>query len=390
AVVLPSPERNPVDVHRSWVHSLSYQRAHHTLKAHIKLIFDQRFGHWKVVALHKQLENFLSALRGLALLLRGVEILPDPLPELGETGDSTWFGTLTLACRGVLHEFVVQFGKLLLFDAQNLDCVVVSFSGKLGVGIILRILRAEALCFAGARAAKVFREAFERFFGSDVAEDAVRLYGIATARRRAHQLDERVVAVFGGAALDGHKRGRTIAHFVESLVHLRVAHLDSFDVHFEILVIAELEFGKNFEYSAKFQRLAFLEFNFVYFRARDRDQFFLVERFFEILGDKRLDHFAFNVLREAATNQRDGRLARTKSGNARHAGDIASDLFGRFLDVLGWNFQLDFTFASGFCHGEVLCGRNTTARSGLPFACSKREGGGQEARPALRRSESTV
>ena len=303
------------------------------------------------MSLHEQLENFLAGLRGLLLLLRRVQILADFLPQFGESRDSARF-----ACR-ILHEFVVQLGQLLFLDALNLDCVVVGFSGELGIGIVLRIARLETFRFAGSRAAKVFGEAFERFFGADVAEDVVRLDRIAAAHWRAHQFDQSVVAVFRRAAFDGNKRGGTLAHFFERLVHLRVADFIRVHLDLEILVIAQLEFGKDFEDRAEFQRLAFFEFDLVHFGARDRDQFFFVERFFEIFRHERLHHFALNVFGEAAANQRDGRLARTESGNARHARDVARHFFGRFLHVLGRNFQLDFTLAGCFCHGEIVRGQ---------------------------------
>ena len=84
----------------------------------------------------------------------------------------------------------------------------------------------------------------------------------------------------------------------------------------EILVIAQLEFRQHFEHRAEFQRLAFLEFDFVHFRARDGNEFLLVERLFEIFRHERLHHFALNVVGETAAHQCHGRLAGTESGDA--------------------------------------------------------------------------
>ena len=98
------------------------------------------------------------------------------------------------------------------------------------------------------------------------------------------------------------------------------------------------------------QRLAFLEFDFVHFGARDRNEFLFVESLLEVFGHERLNDFALNIVGEAAANQRDRRFAGTKSGDARHLRDIARDFLSRFLNVLGRNFQLDFALAVCFGH----------------------------------------
>ena len=122
----------------------------------------------------------------------------------------------------------------------------------------------------------------------------------------------------------------------------------------EIFVIAQLEFRKHFEHSAEAQRLAFFEINFVHFRARYGNKIFFTERLFEIFRHQRLHHFALNIFGEAAANQCDGSFAGTKSRDASHAREIARYFFGGFRYVLGWNFQLEFTFACGFCHSKFF------------------------------------
>ena len=168
------------------------------------------------------------------------------------------------------------------------------------------------------------------------------------------KLDQHGIAVLRRAAFDRNKRRGALAHFLDRFVHLRVARFDLVHLHLQILVITQLEFGKDFEDRAELQRLAFLEFDLVHFGARHRNQILFVQRLLEIFGHERLHHFALYIVRKAAPHQRDGRFARTESGNARDARDIARHFFGGLRYVVGRNFQLDFAFAGRFGHVIVF------------------------------------
>ncbi len=228
------------------------------------------------------------------------------------------------------------------------------FPRELRVGIIVRIFGFELARFARLRAAQILGEASERLFRAEVAHDVVRLHGIAAAGRRADQLDERVIAVLRGASLDRNERRGALAHLFERLLHLGVADLDLVHLHLDALVVAQLEFGQNFEDRAKAQRLAFLELDLVHLGARHRDELLLVERLLEVLRHERLHHLALDVLGETAAHQRHGRFAGPESGDAGDPGDVPRDFFRRFLDVLSRNFQLDFALAGCFSHEKVL------------------------------------
>ena len=83
-----------------------------------------------------------------------------------------------------------------------------------------------------------------------------------------------------------------------------------------------LEFRQHFEDRAEFQRLAFVEIEFFDLRLRNRSQFLLGDGFFDALGHQRLQHFALDVVGEAAANQCNGSFAGAEAGYARHFGEF--------------------------------------------------------------------
>src|SRR2546429_9740924 len=83
---------------------------------------------------------------------------------------------------------------------------------------------------------------------------------------------------------------------------------------------------------------------------RDRNQLLILDGFVDLLRNKRLQHFAFDVVRKAAADERNRRFARTKSGYACNAGKLASYPLDSFLHVRGGKLQIEFTPASFLGH----------------------------------------
>ena len=108
-----------------------------------------------------------------------------------------------------------------------------------------------------------------RFFGAEVAENAVGLERFAAAFGRADQLELDVVAVLRGAAFDGSECGGAFAHFFESFGDVVVGDVHGGHFELQIFVIAELKFGKHFEDRAEFQRLAFVKIELFDLRLRN-------------------------------------------------------------------------------------------------------------------------
>ena len=202
---------------------------------------------------------------------------------------------------------------------------------------------------------KIFRERRQGFFHTQRDHDVLSLDRFATASRgSARQLDEDGIAFLCGPVFNGDECGGALAHLFQRFFHLGVAHFDFVNLNLKILVIAEFEFRQDFEDGAELQGLAFLEFDLIDFGPHDRNKLFLVESFFEILGHERLQHFALNVIREAAADYGDGSFARTESGDASQTRDIARYFIRSLLDVLGRNFQLNLAFTCGFSGFRVM------------------------------------
>src|ERR1700730_8195317 len=245
-------------------------------------MLNECFGHGEVMLFHKHSENLFVPLRGLPFFLRGFQTLAELLGHLVECGDPTPFA------RGVLCEFIVQLGQLLFLDSLDIDRVVVSLPCEFGVGIIVWVVRSEALRFSRPRPAQVFGEALEGLFRAQMTQNVVGLDGIATSDRGARQLDKNVIAILCGAALHRNERRGTLPHLFEGFFYLRVADFNLIDLDLEVFVIAELEFRKDFKNRAEAQRLAFLAVDVIHFGASDRNKLLLIESLLKMLWDKRL------------------------------------------------------------------------------------------------------
>ena len=256
-------------------------------------------------------------------------------------------------------------GQFLVLDAQHFDGIVIGLAGELGVGIVGGIGHVEILVVADIRAAQILVERLHRFFGADVAEHAVGLQRFAAAVGSAHQFQLRDSRRLRPARpSDGSKRRGALAHLLESLCDVLVGHFHRGHFNFQILVIAQLKFRQNFEDRAEFQRLAFGEIQLVHLRLRDRSQFLLGDGFFDALGHQRLQHFALDVVREAAADQRDRRLARTEAGHARNARKFLRHALHLFRYFFRGNFQIQFAAASCFSHGTIFSSVNDRATIG--------------------------
>ena len=118
----------------------------------------------------------------------------------------------------------------------------------------------------------------------------------------------------------------------------------------------EVELRQNLKNRAELQGLAFFEFDFIHFGAGYGNELLFVESLLKIFRHERLNHFALNVIGKTASHQRDGRLAGTKSGDARDSRNVTRDFLGGFLNVLSRNFQFNFALAGSFSHRKFFLG----------------------------------
>src|SRR6185437_7898935 len=323
---------------------------HRALQPHVHLPFHKRLRHRELIPLDQRLQNLFTRLRGLSLLFRSLKIGPDLASQFLESRNAA-----TLA-RRILRKFIIQFGQLLLFDSRNFNLVCVRLALQALVRIILRVRRFKLFSLANGRTAQILAEACQRLLRSDVAEYIIRLYRIAPTMRRSVQLDLRVIAVLNGAPFDRHKRLTALAQFLNRLVHLRVIHIHRIDLHFQILIVCERKLWQHLKDGMETQRLALFELHLIDLWIGHRKNLLFVERLPQILRHERLHHFAFNVARKPPPHQSRGRLARTKSRNARHTRDVPRNLVSGFLYIVRRNFQLGLALTGsfrGFSHDVV-------------------------------------
>src|SRR5580765_982037 len=314
-------------------------------------MLDERFRYRKLVQLYK----FGKDLFPLQLLLPVIALV------LEAFRDFLFVFVQSCGVAHILRKLIVQIRELFVFDAEHLDGIVVGFPGELGIGIIGGIGDLEIFVLADIRAAQVLVEGLHGFFGADVAENAIRLQRFAAARRSPHQFQLHIVAVFDGPPFDGSKRRGAFAHLLESLrdvglVEFHRGHLDC-----ETFVIAKLELREDFEYGAKLQRLAFGKIQFFHLWLRNRSQFLFRDGFFNALRDERLQHFALDVFREAAADQRYRCLARPKSRHAGNAREFLSYTLDLFRYFFRGNLQIQLAAAGCFSHGTIFSSVNDLA-----------------------------
>ena len=154
---------------------------------------------------------------------------------------------------------------------------------------------------------------------------------------------------------------------------MRVADFDFFHFDFDALVIAQLEFRKNFKRRAELHQPIVGEIDLIHFRTVDRNHFLLLQRLRKVLGHQRFEDFALDIVGEAALDQRHRGFAGAKTGNSRHFGEIARDFIRRLLYIFSGNFEFKFTLASRFgCFGHgVFCVRDCMSGQILRFADSQ-------------------
>ena len=185
-------------------------------------------------------------------------------------------------------------------------------------------------------------------------EDVVSLNRLAATFGHAAQFDEDVITIFCGAAFDRNVCCCALAQLFESLVDLRIAGLNRVNLNVDAFVIAEIEFGKHLKDCAEAERFSILEFNFVYFGPGNGNQILFAEGLLQVFGNKGLDYFTLNIVRESPTDQCDRRFTGTESRHARHTREVFRDLLSCFLNVVSRNFQLELTLAVCFSHLEFF------------------------------------
>ncbi len=303
-------------------------------------MLDERFGYREVVQLHQFADHFFALQVLVAMIALVFEAFAD-------------FGFEFVKRSGVAHvlgKFIVQFGELLGLDPQHVHRIVEELSRKLGVGIVGGVIDVKILVIANIRAAQVFVERLHGLFGADVAEHAFRLQRLAAAFGRAVQFHLHKIVVPDGAALNGGEGGRTLLHLRERFgdILFREVHFRHFD--FKALVVRKGKFRQHIERGAKLHRLPFVEFQLVHLGLRDGRELLLGHGLLNGLRHQVLQHFALDIFREAALDQRNGSLARAESRHARHLGKFLGDFFGGLGNLFGGNFQFEFSTAASVRH----------------------------------------
>ena len=184
-----------------------------------------------------------------------------------------------------------------------------------------------------------------------MAEHAVSLQRLSAALGRTRQLQLHKVAVFHGAAFRGSKSGGALSHLFERLGDVFIAHFHSRHFKLQVLVIAQLKFRQHLENRLELQRLALVEIQCLHLRLRNRRQLLLSNRSFDVLRHQRLEHLAFDVVRESLSDQSNGRFPRPKARNTRHFGEILGYSLDSLSDFVGGNLQIELAAASSFGGG---------------------------------------
>jgi hypothetical protein len=338
--LLATTQADPVDVDGSWINALLCKGADNPLEANVHLMLDEGFGYRKVVKLDEFGDDLFALQVGLAMIALVLEAFADFLPEFLEGG----------GIADVFGKFVVDLGQSFLLDAKNIDGVIEFFASELGVGVVRRVFDSEVFVIAGIGTTKIFVEGLHGFFGTDMAEDAIGLQGIASAFGSAEEFDLDEIAVLGGAVFDGSEGGGALLHFGERVGDALVGYVHLGDFDFEGLVIAEGEFGEDFEGGAELERLALLKIELIDLWLGDGSELLLSDGFFDVFGDQGLKDLALNVVGKAPLDEGNGGFAGPKTGDPSDAGQFFSNLFGGFGNFLSGNFQVQFFAASGIRH----------------------------------------
>ena len=111
-----------------------------------------------------------------------------------------------------------------------------------------------------------------------------------------------------------------------------------FDFHLQAFVGAQLKLRQHFKTGSEFQRAILRVVHVIDLRLRYGNQLLVLDGLVDLLGNQRLQHFAFDVVGESAANQRNRRFAGPKSGNARDARKLARHPLDCLLHVGGGNF----------------------------------------------------
>jgi hypothetical protein len=145
-----------------------------------------------------------------------------------------------------------------------------------------------------------------------------------------------------------------LAHLFEGFRHVFFGNVHRGHLELQLFVIAQFEFRQHFKYCPELQRLPFVEIQLVHLRLRDGRQFLFGNGLFHALGHQRLQHFSFDVIRELASNQRNGRLPAAKSRHVRNARKFLRHAFNLFRYFFRGNLQLQLAAAGCFSHTTVL------------------------------------
>ena len=175
---------------------------------------------------------------------------------------------------------------------------MIFLAGQFWIRVVCGIIHVKILVLADICALQIGVERFHRFFRADVAKHAVGLQRIAPSFRCAQKFHLGEIAILNRAPFHRCKRRRALAHVFERLGHVFGGDVHRGHLERQILVIAQFEFRQHFKNRAEFQRLPFVEIQFIHLRLRHWRKFLLRHRFFHPLRHQRLQHFSLDVLRE--------------------------------------------------------------------------------------------
>ena len=277
-------------------------------------------------------------------------------------------------------EVVVELGLDLLAQLAELDREVGLLAGQLGLGVVVGERDVELGRATDLETQQVRLEPGDQPL---LAEDQGHALGAATLERlavaRSRERDDRVVAVLGAAALDRGERRVLVTQLLEDLVDAGVVDRLDLGSEVEVLVVAELDLGRDLDGRLEDERLALLGLDDLDIGVRQRQEVLLDHGFAICVTDQVLDRLVENGARaEMALENRSGGLARPEARHARPARQATDRVVDGAAEPLGRQLDLEQDGDSGpgvevICIAQPVYGgaRQRAAAAGAGAPCSR-------------------
>src|SRR6266478_3596000 len=366
--------------------TLRRQRAQSPLDPDVNLLFDQRIGNFKIVALNQFSHQFLFGLVLCLVLALGFGLLANRLPHIVHC----------LEFAQLLRELVIQFRQALLFDGLHLHRITERLPRQALVLGIFRIIHLERSLISGAGSAQVFGEFRHRVLACDFDEDFIHVNGLAFAGlffarlRIAIERDLSEIAIGEGAAPHRIETGMPLAQIGQRFLHIFLGNRDLRLIGAQLFVALQLDFRQHLKGSFEPQRLALVQAQVRHPRLRYGMNAQPLSLLPEVARDQRLDHVGLDLFRKALANNRRRNMAAPEAGNTRYLLIFLDQRIGLPVDVRDGNLHLNLALGGAFLGRAVLGLSGTHSNLSKASAAAESEGKFSAARYAATLSVKTL